>query len=80
MEPERASTPRDTRMSRACRTCLFITAVVYTNLGTEALNLTLCTPPLLVCRTRLVRSKREQVCVGMVWGSHGNYRGAQTGQ
>ena len=71
MKLERASTPSDTRMSRACCTCQFITAVVY---------LSLCTPPLLVCRTRLVRSKREQVCVGMVWGSHGNYRGAQTGQ
>ena len=36
MEPERASTPGDMRMSRAWRTCHFIAAVVYTSLDTEA--------------------------------------------
>ena len=58
MRPERASTPSDTRMSRACRTCQFITAVVYLSLDTEAVVcLSLCTSPLRVCRTRLVRAK-----------------------
>ena len=58
MEPERASAPRDTRMSRACHACQFITAVVYLSLDTEAVvYLGLCTPPLLVCRTHLVRAK-----------------------
>ena len=49
MEPERVSTPRDTRMSHACRTCQFITAVVYTSLDTKAAA--------GCCRTHLVREK-----------------------
>ena len=34
MEPERASTPGDTRLSRGRRTCQFITAVVFYSLDT----------------------------------------------
>ena len=43
-EPERAGTPAYSRMASACRTCQFVTAVVYTSLDTEAVvRLSLCT-------------------------------------
>ena len=58
MEPERPSTQSDTRVSRARRTCQFITAVVCLSLDTEAVvYLGLCIPPLLFCRTHLVRAR-----------------------
>ena len=57
MGAERASTPGDTRMSRACRTYQFITSVVYAGVDRKRLYLSLCKPPLLVCRTHLVRAK-----------------------
>ena len=59
---------------------------IYTTGGVSTINTTggvykrLYTPPALVRRTHLGRSRKQLEYVGMGWGYHGSYRGAKTVQ
>lgn len=66
-----SSTPEDTCASLGCAMYANTVPVVYFRLYT---------PPLLVSRRHLAWSGYEQACVGVVYGLHGSYGGAQTGQ
>ena len=71
MEPERVSIPGNTRMSKACRTCQFITAVVHTSLDTEAVvYLSLCVHHRCLFAERTSSGQRRSRCVcwhGLSW-------------